>query len=469
MEVAEATENVTAPAVDVAATLAGATGPLVEDNLVLTSTDANGVVTTYVHGADYLEEPGSPGSFTNLAIPEGTALTADYFYYVAPSNALGGSGGSGGDPAAAETTVDQTLASPADTGPISSLLSWIAGRLRAVTGEADWKTAPATTLKASATHHGRTDNPHGTTAAQTFAAPASHVGAGGAAHAGATPSTAGFLSAAGKTKLDGIEAGAQKNLSAQAALDRIKTVDGASSGLDADLLDGSHAAAFASATAPFVNLMSGSGKFTAKGNPLAREFTTAFQNSGFFSPFNGATVAEAGKFVHNNSTNGGNAGALAQPVIDLLAAMGRSGDVARFGVEFFVAEIVAGSGTGVSSTGPDGVTRHLVTINGSRAMFAFAGSATLALWMRALDRDIEVTDGNRFRGGNPYNGILRVSDGWSHIRHVMSTQLGYFNSAPGIRARSGDRIQIAVPAWFAGPVDPGIHTAPLPTINEFLD
>jgi len=45
----------------------------------------------------------------------------------------------------------------------------------------------------------------------TDAAPSSHVGAGGSAHAAATTSAAGFMAAADKTKLDGIAAGAQVN------------------------------------------------------------------------------------------------------------------------------------------------------------------------------------------------------------------------------------------------------------------
>lgn len=45
----------------------------------------------------------------------------------------------------------------------------------------------------------------------TDAAPSSHVGAGGSAHAAATTSVAGFMAAADKTKLDGIAAGAQVN------------------------------------------------------------------------------------------------------------------------------------------------------------------------------------------------------------------------------------------------------------------
>jgi Phage tail fibre repeat len=50
--------------------------------------------------------------------------------------------------------------------------------------------------------------------AKAASAPISHVGSGGAAHATATPTTAGFMSAADKAKLDGIQAGAEVNQNA---------------------------------------------------------------------------------------------------------------------------------------------------------------------------------------------------------------------------------------------------------------
>lgn len=49
------------------------------------------------------------------------------------------------------------------------------------------------------------------------------------------------------TKLDGIEAGATTDQTASEILTAIKTVDGSGSGLDADLLDGNHSSAFATA------------------------------------------------------------------------------------------------------------------------------------------------------------------------------------------------------------------------------
>ncbi|MGF7056456.1 tail fiber protein [Brassicibacter mesophilus] len=75
-------------------------------------------------------------------------------------------------------------------------------------------------------------------------APSSHVGAGGTAHTVVTTSANGFMSAADKSKLNGIEAGAKGDQTAGEILTLLKTVDGSGSGLDADLLDGKHASDF---------------------------------------------------------------------------------------------------------------------------------------------------------------------------------------------------------------------------------
>lgn len=63
----------------------------------------------------------------------------------------------------------------------------------------------------------------------------------------ATSGAAGSMSAADKSKLDGIEAGATADQSAAELLTAIKTVDGTGSGLDADTVDGQHASAFEAA------------------------------------------------------------------------------------------------------------------------------------------------------------------------------------------------------------------------------
>jgi len=71
---------------------------------------------------------------------------------------------------------------------------------------------------------------------------AAHIGTGGVGeHPNATPSVSGFESAADKTKLDTIETAAKDDLTAAEILALLITVDGAGSGLDADLLDGFNA------------------------------------------------------------------------------------------------------------------------------------------------------------------------------------------------------------------------------------
>jgi hypothetical protein len=90
------------------------------------------------------------------------------------------------------------------------------------------------------THVSNKTNPHAVTAAQVGAAPSSHVGSGAAAHALATTSVHGFMNSADKAKLDKINIGALAtvDLTPAGILTALKTVDGSSSGLDADLIDG---------------------------------------------------------------------------------------------------------------------------------------------------------------------------------------------------------------------------------------
>lgn len=53
-------------------------------------------------------------------------------------------------------TLDQALAAPANIGNLRQVLSWFAGRIRAITGAANWHDAPATNLAVLHTHRTRT-------------------------------------------------------------------------------------------------------------------------------------------------------------------------------------------------------------------------------------------------------------------------------------------------------------------------
>lgn len=125
------------------------------------------------------------------------------------------------DVPAVEVTVDPAQAPTGNAGAVGQLLGWLANRIKAITGAANWWSAPATTLAAASQHMGAGGGAHAAATGSTdgfmsaadkdkldglptSAAPASHVGTGGTAHAIATTSAAGFMSATDKSKLNGL-------------------------------------------------------------------------------------------------------------------------------------------------------------------------------------------------------------------------------------------------------------------------
>jgi len=55
-----------------------------------------------------------------------------------------------------DRTLDQALASPANVGTLRQILSWFAGRLKAITGAAHWYSSPDATLADAKSHHDAT-------------------------------------------------------------------------------------------------------------------------------------------------------------------------------------------------------------------------------------------------------------------------------------------------------------------------
>ncbi len=88
-----------------------------------------------------------------------------------------------------------------------------------------------------------------------------HIGTGGAEHPNATISVAGFMSVADKNKLNAIENDATADQTAAEILTAVKTVDGAGSGLDADLLDGLETASAQTVSTVVVRDAAGRAKF----------------------------------------------------------------------------------------------------------------------------------------------------------------------------------------------------------------
>jgi microcystin-dependent protein len=74
--------------------------------------------------------------------------------------------GAADDTAIGSRTVNQALASPANVGTITQLLSWLAGRIKTITGATNWYDAPAITLAAINTLFGTSGHSHNGTTGQ---------------------------------------------------------------------------------------------------------------------------------------------------------------------------------------------------------------------------------------------------------------------------------------------------------------
>lgn len=223
---------------------------------------------------------------------------------------------------------------------------------------------------------------------------------------------------------------------------------------------------------PFVNLIIDSGRFAqcAPGQ-LSIPTTTPFSvDNDYFSSYNGGTFNTVGKFIHNNSTNGGAGGNLTQPVIDLLNAMGRTGSNARYGAEFNVLEIAQGAGTGAAGpVDPTDGASYLMYTQSSPVTSNFSNRLTFVGWIRVTAGTVFLNNQSVPLNRAWINGVeqpegwvaLKPDMGWVHLRTEAENLLGYITSKPGFYGTSGALLQMAIPAYFNGVANPGIHVAPL--------
>lgn len=152
--------------------------------------------------------------------------------------------------------------------------------------------------------------------------------------------------------------------------------------------------------------------------------------------------------------------------------MGRTWtSVSRYGVEFFTAILTAGSQTTTGSAGADGVTRYLCCSNGSKTVFNAGAWATVVMWLRVESGSAHISSAPYtthklwINGAVAAPGVVLPANQWVHLRFSMQSYNGYDNACPYIYASAGAQIAFACPAWFGGLVDPGIHVAPILTIN----
>lgn len=268
-----------------------------------------------------------------------------------------------------------------------------------------------------------------------------------------------------QNKLDGIQEGATHNSPDSFLLDR-SNHQGTQ---PADTIEGLASGAFQDVSAfPFVNLMPDSGRFSGRINPLSLGSGADFVASSFLDLYNGASVSSAGKFIHNNTTGGGSAGALTQSIIDLLVEQGRPGAAGRYGVEFFAARYTAGPFTNTPRDGLDGIRRYLLTVCNARNLFGAGNMGTFTCWLRVIS-------GSLLFSATAYNDKVVLPERtpilpgvWKHYRTAMGQAIGYNNEWPSMFVEPGSVVEIALPAFFNGEVNPGVYKSPIATVNELM-
>ena len=199
-----------------------------------------------------------------------------------------------------------------------------------------------------------------------------------------------------------------------------------------------------------LNLYSDAGRFssTAPGNTTVG----AFAWPSYLSVYNGATAAQHGKFIYDNTDYGGSGGTLQADVRALIDTI-RDPAFRRYSVEFWVAVVTAGSGTSGSPVTIGSETGYLSLFTTFRVR---PPTFTFHAYLRALDDAILVAVApsqtltlNGIARPNPF--AIRPSDGWVsvtiHDEVNPRTSYGYQPMIFSAYSKwSGNRFLLACPA-----------------------
>jgi hypothetical protein len=106
--------------------------------------------------ADIGAAPATRQIGTNGGLTGGGDLSADRTLSIADGGVT--------DTKIGNRTISDAAAPTGDTGTIATLLGWLANMIKSITGKANWRTAPATSLEAAANHINSTQGAHAGTA-----------------------------------------------------------------------------------------------------------------------------------------------------------------------------------------------------------------------------------------------------------------------------------------------------------------
>ncbi len=199
----------------------------------------------------------------------------------------------------------------------------------------------------------------------------------------------------------------------------------------------------------------------------------SFERPNYLRPYNASTMEGYARYIHGNTTYGGNAGAL-DPEIDGLLSLMRTQNHRRFGAEWWAMKVTMGHQK-LAGVNVGGVIRYLAMLS---IGVPLPRALTVGFYARALSGSIYIDQDftSRFsrwgvnETGNLDAGIIEPDEGWVFIeRQVTFNVFGYNAGIIQIRLEeTGNEALIALPRVTVGhmTLDPYLP-GPLPNARCF--
>lgn len=224
---------------------------------------------------------------------------------------------------------------------------------------------------------------------------------------------------------------------------------------------------------PF-NLLKDAGRFS--GSPEPQSATSpSFTAPTYFKTVNGSSFAQGPKFIFNNSTYGGAAGALDADVDALIVRMKDASNASwrRYSVEFYLLEVTAGNGTGTAVT--VGATTYYLCMENANG--PVPTQMTINFHLRVKSGEVALIhnsdEGALFVDGVPYTShqVRTAADGWQQVTRLTNRNprqfVGYNNVLKRLYATPGTVFYIAAPFFTPGhvPISPNLFYGVVPSLE----
>lgn len=220
------------------------------------------------------------------------------------------------------------------------------------------------------------------------------------------------------------------------------------------------------------NLFEDAGRFGGSPEPQSNA-VTSYTAPTYLSVFNSAAFAAGPKFLNNNTTYGGTAGSL-DPKVDALISRLKNSSTRRFGVEFYLLQITAGSGTVISTT-VESVVHYLAFQNSSVPLWQ---KSTLNFYIYVESGSVAFpfsTTDPLYIDGTRQTAAYRLQNagGWKQVTWRIDrdpqSYAGFDNTVFRTYATPGSVFYLALPALIPAqiPIKAGVMLGSVPSQRAF--